>query len=249
MRLVHRSCHVGGAGRTSLWTNLAPPSLIAETERVTEIRVLIVDDEALVRRALAVFVRSADGMVIVGEASDGAQAVAACAALRPDVVLMDIRMQGVGGIEAIAQIADTMADVRVIAVTTFGSDDTVLAALRAGAVGFLVKDSEPDQVIAAIRGVHEGGYVLSPRVARELINSVGKAQPGSPLEPNQQVSDRERGVIALLAQGMSNAEIAQALFLSEATVKSHLRRIMSRWGVRDRVQLLVRAARAGIIEM
>lgn len=219
--------------------------------QVRDVRVLIVDDEALVRRALTIFVDTAPGMTVVGEAQDGRSAVAECLALRPDVVLMDLRMPGGDGTTAIGALAEQMPDVRVIAVTTYSSDDAVLEALRAGAAGFLVKDTEPDQIVASIRNVHEGGYVLSPSVAQDLVRKVSTQEPTASvtLSASEQVSEREMHVIDLLARGMSNAEIAQELFLSEATVKSHLRRIMTKWGVRDRVQVLVRAAKAGLVDI
>lgn len=209
------------------------------------------DDEALVRRALTIFIDTAPGMSVVGEAQDGPSALAQCIALRPDVVLMDLRMPGGDGITAIRELSDQMPDVRAIAVTTYSSDESVLEALRAGAAGFLVKDTEPDQIVASIRNVHEGSYVLSPSVAQDLVRQVGTQAPTASvvLSPSEQVSDREVDVIELLARGMSNAEIAQELFLSEATVKSHLRRIMIKWGVRDRVQVLVRAAKAGLVDI
>ncbi len=219
---------------------------------MSDVRVVIVDDEALVRRALAIFVESARDMTVVGEAPDGPTAISLCRAIEPDVVLMDIRMPGGDGITAIGQLAERSPGIRVIAVTTFGSDESVIAALRAGAVGFLVKDTEPEQIVAAIRSVHEGGYVLSPGIARELVRSVASHAPAPasvPLQESEQISPRESNVVELLARGMSNAEIAEELFLSEATVKSHLRRIMTKWNVRDRVQVLVRAAKAGVVDV
>ena len=219
---------------------------------VRDVRVLIVDDESLVRRALTIFVDTAPSMCVVGEAQDGPSAVARCLELQPDVVLMDLRMPGGDGLTAIRQLGEQVPGTRVIAVTTYSSDDAVIEALSAGAVGFLVKDTEPDQIVSAIRNAQEGGYVLSPSVAQELVRSVSKhaAVPASvPLSASETVSQREQHVIQLLADGMSNAEIAQRLFLSEATVKSHLRRIMTKWNVRDRVQVLVKAAKAGLVDI
>ena len=215
------------------------------------IRVLIADDDTLVRRALSFFVEEAEGLTVVGEAADGAEAVARCHVLRPDVVLMDIRMPGTDGHTAIAELTRELPEIRSIAVTTYASDDTVIAALLAGAVGFLVKDTAPDQIVAAIRSAHEGGYVLSPDVARELIQRMTASAPAptGPLGTDEAVSERELDVIALVARGMTNAEIARELYLAEATVKSHLRRIMLRWGVRDRTQVLIRAVRAGLVTL
>ncbi|WP_341976385.1 response regulator transcription factor [Microbacterium sp. LTA6] len=217
-----------------------------------DVRVLIVDDEALVRRALTIFVDTAPSMHVVGEAQDGPSAVARCLELQPDVVLMDLRMPGGDGLTAIRQLGEQVPGTRVIAVTTYSSDDAVIEALNAGAVGFLVKDTEPDQIVSAIRNAQEGGYVLSPSVAQELVRSVSKhaaVRASLPLSASETVSQREQNVIQLLADGMSNAEIAQQLFLSEATVKSHLRRIMTKWNVRDRVQVLVKAAKAGLVDI
>lgn len=216
------------------------------------IRVLIADDEALVRQALELFLNAEPGIAVVGRAADGREAVELSRAVHPDVVLMDIRMPGGDGVEAIERLAIEMPAVRSIAITTFGSDQTVASALRVGAVGFLVKDSEPDHIAAAIRSAYHGGYVLSATPGRDLIRRIGSPSgidPDAALSPEEQVSPRERDVLQLLAQGMSNAEIGRGLFLSEATVKSHLRRIMTKWGVRDRVQVLLRAAKAGLIRI
>ncbi|MDT3329681.1 MULTISPECIES: response regulator [Microbacterium] len=215
------------------------------------IRVLIADDEALVRRALQVFLNAEPGMTVVGEASDGPSAVRLSLELKPDVILMDIRMPGGDGIRAIEQLSVDLPSARTIAITTYGSDETVAGALRVGAVGFLVKDSEPEHITAAVRSAHHGGFVLSSVAGRDLVRRIG-AQAGQPtvtLSPAEQVSRRELDVLELLAKGMSNAEIGRDLFLSEATVKSHLRRIMTKWGVRDRVQVLLYAATTGVIRL
>ncbi|MDQ1126259.1 MULTISPECIES: response regulator [Microbacterium] len=216
------------------------------------IRVLIADDEALVRRALQVFLNAEPGMTVVGEASDGPSAVRLSLELKPDVILMDIRMPGGDGIRAIEQLAVDLPSARTIAITTYGSDETVASALRVGAVGFLVKDSEPEHITAAIRSAHHGGFVLSSVAGRDLVRRIGTPAAGQPtvtLTPAEQVSRRELDVLELLAKGMSNAEIGRDLFLSEATVKSHLRRIMTKWGVRDRVQVLLYAATTGVIRL
>ena len=216
------------------------------------IKVLIADDEALVRRALDVFLNAEAGMTVVGEASDGPTAVQRTRELQPDVVLMDIRMPGGDGIRAIERLAAESPTTRTIAITTYGSDETVAAALRAGAVGFLVKDSEPEHIAAAIRSAYHGGFVLSSMAGRDLVRRMESPSPAAPtveLSESEQVSRRERDVLELLAQGKSNAEIGRDLFLSEATVKSHLRRIMTKWGVRDRVQVLLRAAETGVVRI
>lgn len=216
-----------------------------------KIRVLIADDEALVRHALGVFVESAEDMVLVGMATDGEEALRLCQSASPDVVLMDIQMPVMDGIAATAEIVRRFPAVSVIAVTTFSSERSVLAALKAGAAGYVVKDTEPVALLDAVRSVHRGGNVLSPSVTKQLIELVREstAESSRPLSADETLSDREREVVDLLAQGLSNREIAAALFLSDATVKTHLRSIMTKWNVRDRVQVVVRAANAGIISL
>ncbi|MFB7250123.1 response regulator [Microbacterium sp. NPDC056234] len=214
-----------------------------------EIRVLIVDDDPLVRTALAHFVSRDPEIDVIGQAEDGKQAIATIERDRPDVVMMDVQMPEMNGIDATAAITQRWPDVRVVAVTTLDGSDTVLPMLSAGAAGYLLKDSSAESIVAGVREVHGGGSSLSPRVAAMLIRHVRDASSGSQdaraLEP---LTDRETEVLDRLAAGMSNAEIAQALIVSEGTVKAHLGRIMSKWHVRDRVQILVTAARAGLID-
>ncbi|GAT73687.1 response regulator [Microbacterium hydrocarbonoxydans] len=214
-----------------------------------EIRVLIVDDDPLVRSALSHFVSRDPEIKVVGEAENGAEGIEAVDRLRPDVVMMDVQMPEMNGIEATAAIAGRWPDVRVLAVTTLDGSDTVLPMLNAGASGYLLKDSSAADIVAGVREVHGGASSLSPRIASMLIKHVRDSGPaegaGRELEP---LTDREREVLDLLAQGMSNAEIARALIVSEGTVKAHLGRIMSKWQVRDRVQILVAAAHAGLVE-
>lgn len=214
-----------------------------------QIRVLIADDESLVRRALTVFLSNAPDIEIVGEVTDGAAAVAAVMELGPDVVLMDLQMPGMGGVEATTQVTATSPQTRVLAVTTFGTIDSILPVLRAGASGYLLKDTEPDDIISAVRDVHAGHGALSPRVTQQLIASIHQTEPDDtePLTEAESLSDREVEAVRHLATGMSNAEIATAMFVSEATVKGHLSAVMRKWYARDRVQVLVRAARAGIV--
>lgn len=215
-------------------------------------RVLIADDEALMRHALAVFVRNADDMEVVGEASDGASAVHLCTELRPDAVLMDMQMPGMDGVEATSRIHAAFPHVRVIAVTTFSSIGYVVPALRAGASGYLVKDTDPAELVQAIRDVMDGSCVISPSVTHELIASLREGAPAAPVEElaeHEVLSDRELEVVKLLGRGMSNAEIAAELHLAEATVKTHLGHVMAKWGARDRVQTLIRAARANIVQL
>ena len=213
------------------------------------IRVIIVDDESLVRAALRVFLESADGFELVGEADNGADAVTLVRAVKPDVVLMDVQMPTMDGIEATRRLTQEFPGIKVVALTTFSAERVIVPMLSAGASGYLVKDTSPDRILDAARLAHEGGYVLSPRVAKELISSVqtGDARTPRSLGRDEELTDRELEVVTLLAQGMSNAEIAAAMFVSEATVKSHLGRITAKWGVRDRIQVLIRAAELGLV--
>ena len=212
------------------------------------VRVLIADDESLVRRALSVFIEGASGMTVAGVAADGAEAVALTAEIHPDVVLMDLQMPRVGGIEAMSRITSEFPLTRVIALTTFGTMEPVLAALHAGASGYLLKDTDPEDIISAIREIHSGGGVLSPLVTERLLSSIRDgAGPGSTTIRLPALTDRETEVLDELARGKSNTEIATSLHLSAGTVKGYLSSIMAKWDARDRVQVLVLAARAGLI--
>jgi len=218
------------------------------------IRVLLADDQALIRAGFHVLIDAADDLQVVGEAIDGAQAVDLARRERADVVLMDIRMPGVDGLEATRRISadDDLAGVKVIILTTFESDEYVYQAIRAGASGFLVKDTEPADLIQAVRVVARGDALLSPSVTRRLITdlasrperpppsgSLGRALAG--------LTDREREVLALVAEGLSNDEIAARLFLSPLTSKTHVSRIMTKLGARDRAQLVVIAYESGLV--
>lgn len=216
------------------------------------VRVLIVDDEALVRHALRIFLEAAPATAVAGEAVNGTDAVEQYRMLRPDVVLMDIQMPVMNGIEATEMITAEHPDARVLAVTTFSSESHVIAALRAGASGYLVKDTHPDEIVTAILDVHADRSVLSPRITRGLITAVrDMANPNGhiALTRAQALTERELSIVECLAQGLSNAEIAQVLYLSEATVKSNLGRIMNKWGVRDRVQVLIHAVRRNLVTL
>lgn len=214
------------------------------------IRVLIVDDDPLVRSALSHFVSRDPEIEVVGEAESGLEAIAFLERDRPDVVMMDVQMPEMNGIEATAVIAERWPEVRILAVTTLDGSDTVLPMLNAGASGYLLKDSSADDIVLGVHEVHKGASSLSPRIASLLIRHVRDAEPAGGrgarvLEP---LTEREAEVLDRLAQGMSNAEIARTLIVSEGTVKAHLGRIMSKWQVRDRVQILVTAAHAGLVD-
>ena len=216
------------------------------------IRVLLADDQALIRAGFHVLIDAADDLEVVGEATDGAQAVDLARRERADVVLMDIRMPGVDGLEATRRISadDDLAGVKVIILTTFESDEYVYQAIRAGASGFLVKDTEPADLLQAVRVVARGDALLSPSVTRRVIGEFatagGRGRPTSPREL-EQLTDREREVMVLVAEGLSNDEIAARLVISPATAKTHVSRTMVKLGARDRAQLVVYAYEAGLI--
>ncbi|WP_281688841.1 response regulator [Pseudonocardia thermophila] len=215
------------------------------------IRVLIADDEALVRGGFRVLIESEAGMVVVGEAADGADAVALARETRPDVVLMDIRMPGTDGLRATREIgADPeLAEVHVLVLTTFDHDEHVIEALDAGAAGFLIKNTEPRQLLHGIRVVAGGEALLSPGVTRRLIARLTARSPLPQLDPSvfDELTSREKEVVALVANGLSNAEIADALTISHATVKTHVSRAMLKLGARDRAQLVVLAYRHHLV--
>ena len=215
------------------------------------IRVIIVDDEWLVRAALRVFLESAEGFELVGEADNGADAITLVRSTLPDVVLMDVQMPVMDGIETTQRLTKEFPGLKIVALTTFSTERIIVPMLSAGASGFLVKDTSPEQILDAARTAFDGGYVLSPRVAKELVSSVQTAAPNPVREMHrdEELTDREFEVVTLLAQGMSNAEIATAMFVSEATVKSHLGRITAKWCVRDRIQVLIRAAQLGLVTL
>jgi DNA-binding NarL/FixJ family response regulator len=222
------------------------------------IRVLLADDQALIRAGFRVLLSVAADLEVVGEAVNGEQAVDLARRERADVVLMDIRMPEVDGLEATRRIAadDDLAGVKVIILTTFESDEYVYQALRTGASGFLVKDTEPEELIRAVRVVAGGDALLSPSVTRRLITSLsGRIDHGSQPErsaarPGQSLSrltEREREVMSLVAEGLSNDEIAGRLFVSPLTTKTHVSRIMTKLNARDRAQLVVMAYESGLV--
>ena len=212
------------------------------------IRVLIVDDDPLVRTALSHFVSRDPEIDVIGEAETGLEAIAFVEKDRPDVVMMDVQMPDMDGIEATGAIAARWPDVRILAVTTLDGSDTVLPMLSAGASGYMLKDSSAESILAGVREVHSGASSLSPKIASMLIRHVRDETPKrTGLDELEALTEREAEVLDRLAQGMSNAEIAHSLIVSEGTVKAHLGRIMSKWQVRDRVQILVTAAQAGLV--
>ncbi len=214
------------------------------------IRVLLVDDDPLVRAGLRLILRSAPDIDVVGEAADGAAAITAVAELAPDVVLMDIRMPGTDGVTATAQItrAELTKAPRVVALTTFDADELVRQAITAGAVGYLVKDTPPGEIISAIRAVAAGHGVLSPAVTRPLLDLVHGASAGEQSKPGLEVlAEREQAVARAVADGATNAEIARQLYVSAATVKATVSRILTKLELDNRVQIavVVRGSRPG----
>ncbi len=210
------------------------------------IRVLIVDDQHLIRLGFRLVLEAEPDMEVVGEAADGTEALARAAELRPDVILMDVRMPRLDGIGATEQIVRAWPDARILILTTFDLDDDAFAALRAGASGFLLKDAQRSELVGAVRAVHAGDAALAPRITRRLIDLVG-ALPG-PAAPAtfDALTDREHEVFTAIAGGLTNAEIAAKLFLSESTVKTHVGRVMAKVGARDRVHAVILAHQAGI---
>ncbi|MEU4548334.1 response regulator transcription factor [Nonomuraea dietziae] len=214
------------------------------------IRVLLADDQTLVRAGFRSILSDEDDLDVVGEAANGREAVSKARELRPDVVLMDIRMPELDGLEASRQIAadPRLTGTRVVILTTFDLDDYVYGALKAGASGFLVKDTEPAELIHAVRVVARGDALIAPSITRRLIAEfAGRVKRPAPGPQMNALTEREREVMELVAQGLSNDEIAARLVLSPATVKTHVSRIMTKLDVRDRAQLVVLAYEAGVI--
>jgi DNA-binding NarL/FixJ family response regulator len=209
------------------------------------LRLLIADDQMLVRAGFRKLLDGEPGLTVVGEAADGLEAVELAAQLQPDVVLMDIRMPRMDGIEATRRIAAELPGISVLVLTTYDLDEYVFNALRAGASGFLLKDSPPDELIAAIKIVGRGDALIAPSVTRRLIAEfTARLDPREALPP---VSARERDVLIGVAKGLNNAELANELFIGEATVKSHVSSLLAKLDCRDRVQLVVRAYEAGVV--
>ncbi|GHE64911.1 DNA-binding response regulator [Streptomyces spiralis] len=218
------------------------------------IRVLVVDDQFLVRSGLVALLRAAPGMEVVGEAADGAESVTLAAKTRPDVILMDIRMPGMTGIEATRRILAEAADPapRVLILTTFDLDEYVYGALRAGAAGFLLKDAGPERLLAAVTAVHGGDSLFAPVVTRRLVEAFTQ-RADTPMPPAKApaglraLTNRELEVLRLVARGLTNAETADRLFISEATVKTHLNRAMAKLSLASRAQAVVVAYESGLV--
>jgi DNA-binding NarL/FixJ family response regulator len=213
--------------------------------------VLLVDDQELVRTGFGMILGAAEGIDVVGTCSDGAEAIAAAEELRPEVILMDVRMPNVDGIDATKQIvSDSGPDgPRILMLTTFDLDEYVYDALQAGASGFMLKDAPAAELVQAIHTVARGDMLLAPSVTRRMVEQVSRRRPGShpATKALASLTDKENEVLRLVARGLSNAEIGEALFVSEATVKTHMGHMLQKLGLRDRVQAVVLAYEAGVI--
>jgi DNA-binding NarL/FixJ family response regulator len=219
-------------------------------ETPSPIRVVLADDQALVRAGFRSLLDAQDDIEVVGEASSGDEAVRLASELSPNVVLMDIRMPGMDGLAATRAVAADvrMADVRIVVLTTFGLDEYVFEAIRAGASGFLVKDTEPDELVQAVRVVAGGDALLSPSVTKQLlVEFASRAKEPILAAGLEELTDREREIVALVGEGLSNQEIAERLFVSPATAKTHVSRAMGKLGARDRAQLIVIAYESGLV--
>ncbi len=216
------------------------------------IGVLLVDDQAMIRQGLRLIIESEPDMRVVGEAADGSEAIDGVRLLRPDIVLMDVQMPGVDGIEATRRLLAERPDAgapRVVMLTTFDLDEYVFEALRAGASGFLLKNAPAEDLVAAIRTIAEGDALLAPAVTRRVVEAFATRRPTADVRRRiESLSPRERDVLRLAARGMTNSEIADDLVVGEATVKTHIGSILAKLGARDRVALVIAAYEAGVVE-
>ena len=217
---------------------------------MTQTRVLIADDQSMVRRGFRMIMDAEPDLEVVAEAADGDQALAACRRFAPHVVLMDIRMPTMDGLEATRRILAAPGDVRVIILTTFDIDEYVFESLRAGASGFLLKNSSPEQLVQAVRLVARGDALLDPGVTRRIIERFSEWGGGQAESPAalEELTPREHEILQLVAEGLSNAEIAERLVVASGTVKTHVARVLSKLGLRDRVQVVVFAYQHGLVE-
>ena len=218
------------------------------------IRILVADDDALLRAGLSVILGTAADLEVVAEAGDGMEAVQLCLQHTPDVVLMDVRMPGIDGIEATRRLVAARPETKILILTTFHDDDYVYGALRAGASGFLLKRTSPERLLDAVRTVAAGEALLDPSVTRNLISRFLRAGPATATEPSAEIrrqllrlTERERQVLLLVAQGRSNAEIADLLVIAESTAKTHVKRVLAKIDAHDRAQAVVFAYRSGLI--
>jgi DNA-binding NarL/FixJ family response regulator len=212
--------------------------------------VLIVDDQALVRVGLRKILESEPETTVAGEAADGEDAITQAKRLRPDIVLMDIRMPVLDGIEATRRIVRAQPDTRVLILTTFGLDGYVYDALRAGASGFMLKDAPPEEIAAAVRIIASGDALLAPAVTRAVVEEFARQRPATPPPPPhavEQLTPREREVLDLVVRGLSNPEICRQLVITEATAKTHVARILQKLGLRDRIQVVIYAYESGLL--
>jgi DNA-binding NarL/FixJ family response regulator len=212
------------------------------------IRVLVADDQAMVRAGFRMLLADEDDIEVVAEATNGLEAIERAERFRPDVVLMDIRMPELDGLTATRRVLEACPGVHVLVLTTFGLDEYLYEALRAGASGFVLKDDPPEQLIAAVRIVATGDALLSPSVTRRVIEQFARARRPEPPRGLETLTQRERDVFDRMARGQSNSEIAAALFLSEATIKTHVTHVLQKLRLRDRIQVVVLAYETGLIE-
>ena len=211
------------------------------------IRVLITDDHAIVRKGIGALLATEPAIEVVGEASDGEEAIAAAQSLHPDVILMDLVMPGMDGIDAIRHISASQPEARILVLTSFATDDKVFPAIKAGALGYLLKDSEPQALIGAIHQVYRGEPSLHPKIARMVLTELAAPSPGPPTE--DPLTQREVDVLRLVARGLSNQEIAAELVISEATVRTHVSRILSKLHLASRTQAALYALREGLASL